>query len=149
MLNPDKVIRFLSSAETISTHSKDPRTKVGAIILDPEYGIVSSGWNDLPRGVEHVEDRYTSPTKYKWIVHAETNAIANAARRGIALKNCTLLVAHNIICAQCCAIAIQSGIKSIYCQKYDVTNDAHYRLVQDYLIAQQMMEEAQIEHVTY
>lgn len=150
MLDPEKVLSLLPTAHASKNHSRDSRTKVGAIILDPEYGIVSSGWNGFPRGVkDHMSARYDPPLKYKWTVHAETNAIANAARRGIALKDCEMLVAGNVICAQCCAIAIQAGIKSIHTPQFDIKNIVHARLEDDYLIAVDMMIEANIRHVQY
>jgi len=93
--------------------SKDQSTKVFCIITDQEHGILSTGYNDFPRGVvdkfigetdlildngtripqqslvrqkKEIEDRRQRPAKYRWTEHAERNAIYNAARNGIRLK---------------------------------------------------------------
>lgn len=150
MLKTDKVLTFLPSAEAIRQHSKDDRTKVGAIILDPEYAIVASGWNGFPRNVNDTRlVRYEPPLKYLWNVHAEVNAIANAARRGVSLNGCEMLIVGAVICAQCCATAIQAGIKGIHNPAYDKNNPSHIRLTDSYIQACEMMHEAMLKHTEY
>ena len=43
-------------AELVSTKSKDPSTKVGAVIVGPGNEILSTGFNGFPRGVDEIED---------------------------------------------------------------------------------------------
>ena len=43
--------RFLDMAKLVSTWSKDPSTRVGAVIVDPSNRLVSVGYNGFPKGV--------------------------------------------------------------------------------------------------
>lgn len=73
--------------------SKDPNTQVGCVIAGPDHETRSTGFNGFPRGVLDnplwLADR---EMKNKVMVHAEQNAIFNAARVGISLKGCTLYI---------------------------------------------------------
>ena len=61
--------RFLDLAEHISKWSKDPSTKVGAVIVDSYRRIVSTGYNGFPQGVMDSYDRLTDrDTKYEIII---------------------------------------------------------------------------------
>jgi dCMP deaminase len=72
-------VRFLELANHIAQWSKDPSTKVGAVIVRPDRTICSVGYNGFPRGVDDNEERYMDrPTKYEFVVHAEANAIIHA-----------------------------------------------------------------------
>jgi dCMP deaminase len=97
-----------------SMFSKDESTQVGAVIIDPDSKTeLSAGWNGLPRGVDdNVSERHERPEKYMWFVHAEENAIANAARNGIRLAGSTLYVTH-LPCPSCARKVIQAGIKEV------------------------------------
>ena len=71
--------RYFKIAEQVSSWSKDPSSKIGAIIVGDKGQIISQGYNGFPRGVIDSEDRYNQrETKYKLVVHAEMNAILNA-----------------------------------------------------------------------
>ena len=81
---------FISISSEVSKKSKDPSTKVGAVIVGRNNGIVSTGFNGFPIGVYDktdnngggfIEDRYERPAKYKYTVHADANAICLAAKR--------------------------------------------------------------------
>lgn len=101
---------YLALAETIAQRSRDPSTKVGAVIVRPDRTQVSFGYNDFPRGVEHVLARYDDRDwKYPAIVHAEANAILNA--RGD-VTGCTLYSTFHP-CARCAALIVQSGISCV------------------------------------
>ena len=57
--------RFLKLAELVSTWSKDPSSKVGAVIVDDKNRVISLGFNGLPRGVEDTKERLnTRELKY-------------------------------------------------------------------------------------
>jgi len=122
---------FLSIAETVKQKSKDRRTQIGAVIVGSDNEIVSTGYNSFPRGIDdEQEDRQVRPEKYYWIVHAEMNAILNAARIGVSTKNCTMYLTCGVPCSDCCRGIINSGIKKIYCKIQDTTRnrdhwDAH------------------------
>ena len=97
-------------ARHVAKLSKDPSTKVGAVIFDSKRRIVSAGYNGFARGVNDSESRLNDRnTKYKLTIHAEKNAILFATAP---LEGCTLVVTHPC-CAQCAATIIQSGIKHV------------------------------------
>lgn len=111
-MNPRK---FVGIARAVSQMSKDPSTKVGALIIGPGMEIRATGWNGFPRGVEDTKERLDDrPTKYKFVVHAEANAIANAARSGVSTFGCDLLVTALHPCCDCAKLIIQAGITKVY-----------------------------------
>lgn len=66
---------FLMVAKTISLRSADPRTKVGAVIVDRENKILSTGYNGFPPGFPDTEDNWKPENKHNYVIHAEHNAI--------------------------------------------------------------------------
>jgi dCMP deaminase len=103
--------RFLDLAEHISSWSKDPSTQVGAVIVDDQRRIVSTGYNGFPRGVEDLDSRLQDRTiKYEMIVHGEINAILFANQ---SIYGCTLYTWPFMPCSRCAAIVIQSGIRTV------------------------------------
>lgn len=100
---------FMNVAHTVAQKSKDPSTKVGCIIVGPDNEPRSFGWNGMSRGVFDLPERLERPEKYSWIIHAERNAIANAARVGIPLKGCKMYTTH-MCCLNCADDVIQAGI---------------------------------------
>ena len=109
MNNWDK--RFLDLAEHISLWSKDPSTKVGAIIVDDKNRIISVGFNGFPTGVEDTEERLNNrDEKLSLTLHAEHNAILFANK---SVQNCTLYVWPLPPCIHCTSVIIQSGIKRV------------------------------------
>ena len=92
---------FLEMATLVAKKSKDPSTKVGAVIVGPEHEVRSTGYNGFPRGIdEYPPSRWERPEKYQWCEHAERNAIYNAAMMGTPLKGCTAYV-QCTPCAPC------------------------------------------------
>lgn len=109
------ILKFVGIARAVSQMSKDPSTKVGALIVGPGMEIRATGWNGFPRGVEDTPERLNDrPTKYRFVVHAEANAIANAARSGAALEGCALLVTELHPCNDCAKLIIQAGISRVF-----------------------------------
>lgn len=106
---------FIEMAMLVSGKSKDPSTKVGCIIVGPDREIRSTGFNGFPRGVNERNDaRWERPAKYKWVEHAERNAVYNAARTGASLKGCTAYLNWEPIpCADCSRAFAQAGIVEI------------------------------------
>jgi dCMP deaminase len=103
--------RFLILAAQIATWSKDPSTKVGAVIVDEHRRIVSTGYNGLPVGVADSAAVYNNrDEKLERIIHGEINAILFAKRD---LTGCTLYTTPIMPCSRCAAIVIQTGIKRI------------------------------------
>ena len=82
---------FVSIAEQVKEKSKDIKTKIGAVIVGKDNEILSTGYNSFPRGLDdNVVQRQERPEKYFWFEHAERNAIYNAARIGVSLKQSTV-----------------------------------------------------------
>lgn len=102
---------FQSIAAVVATKSKDS-TRVGCVIVGEDNQILSTGWNGFPRGVGQLPEREERPAKYDWTIHAECNAIANAARSGVSLKGSTAYVTH-CPCKGCAGMLIQAGIKRV------------------------------------
>lgn len=104
---------FMSMAYFVAMKSKDDSTKIGAIVVGPDREIRSTGFNDLPRHLDHAEPtRHERPEKYLWYEHAERNAIYNASRMGISTKGCVLYT-QGIPCSDCARGIIQSGISEV------------------------------------
>jgi dCMP deaminase len=102
--------RFLQLAEHIAEWSHDPRTKVGAVIVDDKNRVVSIGYNGFPRGVADREDRYNDrPTKHLFVCHAERNALDNAP---LSVEGCTMYVPL-LPCNECAKSIIQCGISRV------------------------------------
>lgn len=102
--------RFMQLAEHVATWSKDPSTKVGAVIIRPDRSVAGVGYNGFPRGVSDTQARLDDrPTKYAFVVHAEANAIL-AAKEDLSecVLYCTLFP-----CCECAKLIIQSGIRKI------------------------------------
>lgn len=103
--------RFIMLARHIAGWSKDPSTKVGCVVVGPNREIRSTGYNGFPRGVKDDERLHNREQKYPIIVHAEENAIAQAAMNGVSLKDCTAYIWPLPPCSKCARLLIQSGIK--------------------------------------
>lgn len=108
---------FLELARVHSLISKDPSSKIGAVIVGPDREIRSAGYNGFPRGIKDTEERLNSrEEKYRIVVHAECNAILGAARVGTPLKDCTLYLSSpfgGAPCTRCTVEIIQAGIKEV------------------------------------
>jgi dCMP deaminase len=114
MINTKWDKRFMKLAREISTWSKDPSSKIAAVIVNDERRILSTGYNGFPRGIEDTEERLNDrEQKYPRIVHAEMNALFSALYNGVSVKDATIYVWGLPICAECTKSVIQSGIKRV------------------------------------
>jgi len=102
--------RFLELAASISKWSKDPSTKVGAVIVNSDKKIVTLGYNGFPRNVRDDHRLETREIKYDLIVHAEANAIIHARE---SLWDCTIYTMPFMPCSKCAGLIIQAGIKRV------------------------------------
>lgn len=110
-----KLFKYMRIADATASFSKDTSTQVGAVIIGPAQEVRSLGYNGAPRGCsadESGEPRGVRPEKYMWYSHAESNAIANAARVGTPLDGSTMVVTH-FPCMDCARLIVQSGIKRV------------------------------------
>jgi dCMP deaminase len=104
---------FMTLAYLVSMKSKDPSTRVGAVIVGKDNEIISTGYNGLPRNVKDKIDRYVNKDyKYLSSNHAEENAILHCARNGVSSKNCFIYTPW-IPCSRCAKSIIQAGISEV------------------------------------
>jgi dCMP deaminase len=102
--------RFLGLADHVAQWSKDPRTKVGAVIVDEKNRVVSVGYNGFPRGVHDDDSRYENrKVKHLFVAHAERNALDNAP---LMVDGCTMYVPL-MPCNECAKSIAQKGIKRV------------------------------------
>jgi dCMP deaminase len=106
--------RFMRLAREIADWSKDPSSKIGAIIVNDRRRILATGYNGFPEGIEDTEERLNNrEEKYPRIIHAETNALLNALKNGVSVEGATLYVYGLPVCPDCTKSIIQAGIKRI------------------------------------
>lgn len=133
---------FLEITQVVAKRSTCLRRQVGAVIILGRQ-ILSTGYNGAPTGLAHcgeqgcLRERLNVPSGERAElcrgVHAEQNAIIQAARHGVSIEGATLYTTTQP-CVQCAKLAINSGIKRIVYQ-----GDYPDRLALD------MLTEAQIQ----
>jgi dCMP deaminase len=105
--------RWLQEAQLHASFSKDPSTKVGAVIVGGDQIPVSTGWNGFPRGYPDTPELLNDRTKkLPLTIHAELNAILNAARKGRSTEGCSLYCTH-VPCSLCAPPIVQAGIVEV------------------------------------
>jgi dCMP deaminase len=127
---------FMGIADAVSLKSHCLSHKYGAIAVNSDMQIISTGYNGPPRGYPHcktddiikgIESRsidrvcprrmadYLSGEglEYCPAAHAERNVLINAARYGIALKGCKLYITSPPPCRECAKEIVNAGIISI------------------------------------
>jgi len=137
--------RYFGLARRISSWSKDPKAKVGAVLLNRQGWPIALGYNGFPAGVEdRVEKLEDGKLKNEMIVHAEQNALLSS---GPAARNGTLYVWGKPVCPRCAVLIIQAGVRRVLGIQPDPqenpTSDTHKRGQ----ISLDMFEEAGVEFV--
>ena len=109
---------FISIAVLASKRSSCERLNVGCVIVK-DNRILTTGYNGFLKGAPHVSRIVNNHEQFT--VHAEQNAICDAAFRGVSLDNSTAYITH-YPCINCLKLLIASGIREI---KYlnDYKND--------------------------
>lgn len=130
--------------DTVALKSKDRNTQFGAVVVGPAHEVRTIGYNGFARGVDDdVDERHERPEKYRWVVHAEANAIINAARCGTPLDG-TTMYSLGPPCSECAKLIINTGIVEVV---YPVSSleDFRKRWADDIIFADKMLTEAGIE----
>lgn len=116
----------MALAQVTALRSKDPNTKVGAVLVNDKKRIVALGYNGMPQGNDEDfpwvrEAKSKRETKYPYVIHAELNAILNST---VSVNGVTLYVTL-FPCPDCTKLVAQAGIKEIvYAEdKYKDTED--------------------------
>ena len=138
-------IRFMQLAREISTWSKDPSRKIGAVAIGENRRILSTGYNGFPASIEDDHFRlHDRNEKYKYVVHAEKNCIYNACHNGISLNGSSLYVWGLPICSECAKGVIQVGISKVY-YSYRMENYDDAVWLDSFRISKSMFEEVGIK----
>lgn len=143
----DKAIKYYQLAKChADLFSKDPDTKVGALILAPDFSrIISTGVNGFPRKFnDDNPQRWVRPTKYQYASHAELNSICNASRTGTPTDKC-VMIATMFPCVNCTKAIIQAGIHTVYTPSPDYDNE---RWGQEFKVSKEMLDEVGV-HLVY
>ncbi|NCC22834.1 MAG: dCMP deaminase family protein [Alphaproteobacteria bacterium] len=134
--------RFLDLARLVASWSKDPSTRVGAVIADQKNRIVSLGFNGFARGVEDLPERLGDrEVKYKIVLHAEENALLFANRD---VEGCTIYTWPLMPCASCMSRIIQKGIRRVV----SVENE-NPRWQEHFRLSRELAGEAGVEVVLF
>lgn len=129
---------FLRLAREASSKSKDPSTKVGAIIVRPDRTIASIGFNGFPMGMDDKPEWYIDrEIKYQRIVHGEMNALLFAREP---VKGYTLYTWPFMPCSRCMIHMIQAGIQRFVWIK--PSEEADKRWAKEFALSLQYIWEA-------
>ena len=135
---------FMQIAELVAKRSTCLRRKVGAILVRDKR-ILCTGYNGPPRGLAHcnevgcLREKWNIPSGQRQEIcrglHAEQNAIIQAALYGISIKDSVLYCTHQP-CITCSKMIINAGIKKIIFKgeypdslAQDVLKEAGVRLI--------------------
>ena len=137
---------FMNITALVAQRSTCTRRAVGAIIVKDKR-ILSTGYNGAPTGIRHCLEvgclreslQVPSGERHELCrgIHAEQNAIIQAAYHGVSVKN-AVLYCTNQPCAICAKMIINAGIKKIFYQSG--YSDA---------LAQEMLSEAGIDLIKH
>jgi dCMP deaminase len=118
--------RWLEVAKVVSSWSKDPSSKCGAIAV-MDNRIIAQGYNGFPRGFRETDDLLNDrEKKYERVVHSETNMIYNAVYNGQTLKGATVYNYGLPTCHECAKSLIQSGVTRVV-SAYDPESETYRR----------------------
>jgi len=117
---------FMTITRQVAERSTCLRAKVGAVIVR-DRSIVATGYNGAPAGMPHCLDVgclvYESRTPAGDIetncfrtIHAEINAIAQAARNGNRIEGCDVYVTHTP-CIHCLKVLVNTGVRRVFYEK--------------------------------
>lgn len=117
---------FLTITRQVAERSTCKRAKVGAVIVR-DKNILATGYNGAPAGLAHCTEVgcliYESKTPSGEIeencyrtIHAEINAIAQAAKNGVSIRDAAIYVTHTP-CIHCMKVLINTGIMQIFYER--------------------------------
>ncbi len=116
----------MTITQQVAERSTCTRAKVGAVIVR-DRSILATGYNGAPAGLSHCLDVgcliYESRTPDGEIeqncyrtIHAEINAITQAARNGSAIRDADIYITHTP-CIHCLKVLINTSIRNVYYEK--------------------------------
>lgn len=131
--------RFLALAQHFTQWSKDPSTKVGAVIVGPDSKRqICHGYNGFPEHEPDDHRLHIREEKYRLVYHAERNAIQNALFN---TRGSTIYVSH-VPCADCAKRIAAAGIVRVVAPK--MTNEFTERWKTSIEDASKILSDAQV-----
>ena len=117
---------FLMITRQVAERSTCKRAKVGAVIVR-DKNILATGYNGSPAGLPHCTEVgcliYESRTPSGEVeencfrtIHAEINAIAQAAKNGASIRDADIYITHTP-CIHCFKVVINTGIRRVFFEK--------------------------------
>src|ERR1039457_2884604 len=112
--DPRHAIHYAAMHEAMeaATHSPDPSTQSGAVVMLADGQVVAADYNRFPVGVTESKERWERPLKYRFIEHAERNVIFQAARKGIKTEGATLVCPWSA-CSDCARAVVEAGFTTL------------------------------------
>ena len=104
--------RFMRIATEVATWSKDPRSKVGAVLVQ-HRNIVATGYNGFPKGIADDSRLEYGDQKLPIIVHAEMNAILDAGRLSRGATLYMIAPFGGMPCRNCAKHLITAGVARV------------------------------------
>ncbi len=117
---------FIEIAKVVAKRATCPRLNVGAVLVRDKM-IISTGYNGSAKGLPHCIDEGCKMYKGHCVraVHAEANAVAQAAYNGVETHDSTLYITH-FPCQACLKILINSGVtRIVYAERYEHKDSKH------------------------
>jgi dCMP deaminase len=121
---PDWEDYFMEIARVVSTRSSCLRRRVGAVLVKNRQ-ILATGYNGVPRGIRHCSERgclrdelgIPSGEHHELCrgLHAEQNAIIQAAYHGVAINGAELYCTHQP-CVLCAKMLVNAEVGAVYFQ---------------------------------
>ncbi|GBG97097.1 deoxycytidylate deaminase [Lactococcus termiticola] len=129
---PSKNEYFKEIVEVVATRSTCTHAQVGALLVSPEGQLLSTGYNGSVSGMPHCTDVGCLEDKDGHCiatVHAEQNAIAQAAKHGVSPSGSTLYTTL-FPCIACLKLALAAGVKEIkYINEYHAKDPYEEQLI--------------------
>lgn len=120
-MRPDWDTYFLRIAQVVGERSTCERAHVGCVLV-VDKRILTTGYNGSPAGQEHCDDigHLLIDGHCVRTIHAETNAIIQAALHGVSTKGAACYVTH-YPCLNCTKALINAGItRLVYNAAYNI-----------------------------
>lgn len=116
-MRPNWTDYFMGLAFAISQRSLDGQTKHGAIIVDSHNHIIGTGYNNFPRKMRDENLPRFRPEKYKWMIHAEENALSNCTLNLWTIPGGATIYVTGLPCERCSKLLWQNNISRWYIAK--------------------------------
>ena len=142
---------YLLETYRIALGSPDPSTQNGALLLTSTdlnatgIMVIGTACNEFPAGVSDKHWHGDKEAKYARVVHAETGALLDAARRGLSVVGSTMVCAW-AACSNCAKHIAYAGVSRLVRHTYSNNGaDTGSHWYQDCIIGDEIMREAGVE----